>query len=162
MGTSTYDKAAATVRSSPTAGGRDDRELIRLASLAASSHNTQPWLFERASGSILIRPDRSRRCPVVDPEDAHLYRSLGCAAENLIHAASLQQLQTTVWFDESLDAVVIDLEHAPEVEPTELSAALTTRQCTRTVHDGRPVPDAQTGPGSRARRASLRCCSAWR
>lgn len=143
MGTSAYDEAAATVRSSPTAGGRDDRELVRLASLAASSHNTQPWIFDRADGSILIRPDRSRRCPVVDPEDAHLYRSLGCAAENLVHAASQQHLRATVRFDDSLDAVVIDLEQATGVEPTELSAALTTRQCTRTTYDGRPVPDVR-------------------
>ncbi|HEU4910547.1 MAG TPA: Tat pathway signal protein [Actinomycetes bacterium] len=143
MGTSTYDKAAATIRTSPSVPVRDDRELIRLASLAASSHNTQPWVFERSDGSILIRPDRSRRCPVVDPEDAHLYRSLGCAAENLVHAASQQQLRTTVRFDESTDAVVIDLEPAPEVEPTELSAALATRQCTRTAYDGRPAPGEQ-------------------
>lgn len=141
MGTSTYDQVAAAIRTSSRALGRDDRELIRLASLAASSHNTQPWTFEPTDDSILIRPDRSRRCPVVDPEDAHLYRSLGCAAENLVHAASRQQLRTAVRFDDALDAVVIDLDPAPEVEPTELSAALTTRQCTRTAYDGRPVPD---------------------
>ena len=143
MGTRSYDAAAAAIRSSLTAGARDDQELIRLASLAASSHNTQPWIFERANGSILIRPDRSRRCPVVDPEDAHLYRSLGCAAENLIHAASQQQLRASVDFDESLDSVVIHLEPAADVEPTEMSAALTTRQCTRTAYDGRPVPDEE-------------------
>lgn len=143
MGTGTYDTAAATIRSSPAAGGRDDRELIRLASLAASSHNTQPWIFERSNGSILIRPDHSRRCPIVDPDDAHLYRSLGCAAENLVHAASRQQLAATVRFDASLDAVVVELAVASGVGPTELSAALTTRQCTRTAFDGRPVPEDQ-------------------
>jgi hypothetical protein len=143
MGTSTYDEAAASVRTAPRIPVRDDRELIRLASLAASSHNTQPWIFEWTDDSILIRPDRRRRCPVVDPDDAHLYRSLGCAAENLVHAASQQQLRATVRFDESLDAVVVELETAPDVEPTELSAAVSTRQCTRTAYDGRPVPDEQ-------------------
>jgi hypothetical protein len=122
-------------------GAADDDELIRLAALAASSHNTQPWVFEPTDGSILIRPDRGRRCPVVDPDDAHLYRSLGCAAENLVHAASMQQRRATVHFDEAQDAVVVDLEPAPDGEPTALAAALTTRQCTRTVYDGRPVPD---------------------
>ena len=143
MGTRAYDEAAAAIRSAPSIRARDDRELIRLASLAASSHITQPWVFERTDGSILIRPDRSRRCPVVDPDDTHLYRSLGCAAENLVHAASQQQLRTTVRFDAALDAVVVDLEPAPEVEPTELSAALTTRQCTRTAYDGRFAPDEE-------------------
>jgi hypothetical protein len=141
MGTSSYDEAAASIRTAASTSGRDDLELIRLASLAASSHNTQPWIFERTDGSILVRPDHSRRCPVVDPDDAHLYRSLGCAAENLVHAASQQQLRAAVRFDAGLDMVVVDLEPAPEVEPTELSAALTTRQCTRTAFDGRSVPD---------------------
>jgi hypothetical protein len=143
MGTSSYDEAAASIRTAASTSARDDLELIRLASLAASSHNTQPWIFERADGSILVRPDRSRRCPVVDPDDAHLYRSLGCAAENLVHAASQQQLGATVRFDAALDAVVVDLEPAPDVEPTELSTALTTRQCTRTAYDGRSVPDEE-------------------
>jgi hypothetical protein len=141
MGTSSYDDVAASVRTAPNTSARDDRESIRLASLAASSHNTQPWIFERTDASILVRPDRSRRCPVVDPDNAHLSRSLGCAVENLVHAASQQQLRATVRFDAALDAVVVGLEPAPEVEATELSAALTTRQCTRTAYDGRSVPD---------------------
>jgi hypothetical protein len=138
MGTTTYDGAAATARSTP--GGRgSDRELVRLATLAASSHNTQPWRFERRDDAILIRPDRGRRCPVVDPDDAHLYRSLGCAAENLVHAASLQGLAADVAFDDDLDAVVVRLT-AADLVPTPLAAALTTRQCTRTAYDGEPVP----------------------
>jgi hypothetical protein len=158
MGTSAYDEAAAAVRSSPRVGGRDDRELIRLATLAASSHNTQPWIFECRDGSVLIRPDRSRRCPVVDPEDAHLYRSLGCAAENLVHAASRQGLRTTVRFDQSRDAVVVDLEPDPDIEPTDLSAALTTRQCTRTAYDRRRVPDEQlTRLEAAGSSGSIRC-----
>ena len=56
----------------------DYRELIRLATLAASSHNTQPWRFQIEEGCIRIFPDYDRRCPVVDPDDAHLFKSLGC------------------------------------------------------------------------------------
>lgn len=143
MRTSDYDETAATIRVAPSIGVSDARELIRLASLAASSHNTQPWIFERADGAIRIHPDRGRRCPVVDPGDAHLYRSLGCAAENLVHAASLQHLSASVRFDDGLDAVVVDLDPSPDFAPTELSAALTTRQCTRTAYDGRSVPDEE-------------------
>lgn len=122
----------------PTPGGERHHERPRPARRLTSAGKAKGH-----SGSILIRPDRSRRCPVVDPEDAHLHRSLGCAAENLIHAASQQQLRATVRFDDSLDAVIVDLVPGPEVEPTALSAALTTRQCTRTAYDGRPVPDEE-------------------
>jgi hypothetical protein len=60
------------------------KELIRYATLAPSSHNTQCWKFRLEDHAISIMPDLSRRCPVVDPDGHHLYVSLGCAAENLI------------------------------------------------------------------------------
>jgi hypothetical protein len=140
-GTRTYDQAAAMLRRSGPGTTRDDRELIRASTLAASSHNTQPWLFRVTADAIAILPDRSRRCPVVDPDDAHLYKSLGCAAENLLHAASLQGQAADVRYDPAEDAVVVALEERAEVVPSELSPALGTRQCTRTAFDGTPIDD---------------------
>mgnify|MGYP000196789740 CR=1 FL=1 len=64
------------------------RDVIRYATLAASGHNTQPWRFSGDGGTVTIRPDLTRRTPVVDPDDHHLYASLGCAAENLKIAAA--------------------------------------------------------------------------
>lgn len=130
-----FDEAVGAVRRAGHAGPRDDRELVRLAALAASSHNTQPWRFHRATDAITIYPDRSRRCRVVDPDDAHLYKSLGCAAENLLHAASLQGLAADIRYDPAEDAVVVGLEERADVAPTDLSRALGTRQCTRTEYD---------------------------
>ena len=63
-------------------------DYIRLATLAPNGHNTQPWLFHLGEGRIDIRPDFGRRTPVVDPDDHHLFVSLGCAAENLAVAAA--------------------------------------------------------------------------
>ena len=63
------------------------RELVRYATLAPSSHNTQCWKFALAERAVSIFPDYARRCPVVDPDDHHLFVSLGCAAENLVQAA---------------------------------------------------------------------------
>lgn len=130
-----FDEAAGTIRRRGQTGPRDDQELVRLATLAASSHNTQPWRFHLAPEAITIHPDRSRRCPVVDPDDAHLYKSLGCAAENLLHAASLQGLAVDIRYDPDVDAVVVGLEERADVAPTELSRALITRQCTRTAYE---------------------------
>lgn len=135
----TYDRAAAMSRQPGRVGHRDNLELVRLATLAASSHNTQPWLFLVGEQSISIQPDRARRCPVVDPADAHLYRSLGCAAENLVHAASLQGCAATVHYDELADAVVVSMDAVPGMQATELSRALVTRQCSRGMYDGTPV-----------------------
>ena len=65
-------------------------ELVRMSTLAANGHNAQPWKFRLAEGRIIILPDFSRRTQVVDPDDHHLYVSLGCATENLAIAAGGQ------------------------------------------------------------------------
>jgi hypothetical protein len=134
-----FDVASTREREALRGTGRDDRELIRFATLAASSHNTQPWKFRIAPDAITIAPDSSRRCPVVDPDDAHLYRSLGCAAENLVHAAAAQGLATNVRFDATHDVVVIDLTPSDPVGPSELFEAILVRQCKRLAFDGTRV-----------------------
>ncbi len=114
------------------------QELVRYATLAPSSHNTQCWKFAVDGSSIAIQPDFSRRCPVVDPDDHHLYVSLGCAAENLLQAAQALGLQGEARFDEARDAVVIALSPAPVVV-SPLFKAITERQCTRGDYDGKPL-----------------------
>jgi hypothetical protein len=75
---------------------------------------------------------------VVDPDDHHLYVSLGCAAENLIQAARAHGLRGEAVFDEALGAVRITLSTvAPEV--TELFNAIPARQSTRAEYDGKPI-----------------------
>ncbi|MBK1889627.1 hypothetical protein Undi14_06235 [Undibacterium sp. 14-3-2] len=78
------------------------RELVRYATLAPSSHNTQCWKFHIDDNAISILPDFSRRCPAVDPDDHHLFVSLGCAAENLAQAALAHGLMA----HSSVDAAV--------------------------------------------------------
>eukprot|EP01042_Synura_sphagnicola_P015453 gene15453-19562_t len=80
--TSAYDRLASSLRK-PLSVPPDRLDLVRYASLAANGHNTQPWRFALASSSITLLPDFSRRTPAVDPDDHHLFVSLGCACENL-------------------------------------------------------------------------------
>lgn len=115
------------------------RELVHYATLAPSSHNTQCWKFRLADQAIFILPDLSRCCPVVDPDNHHLYVSLGCAAENLSQAARAQGLSGQVTFDPVGDgAVKISLEPS-EVVVTALFEAIPKRQCTRNQYDGNPL-----------------------
>ena len=51
------------------------KELVRYATLAPSSHNTQCWKFAIEDKAITILPDLSRRTPAVDPDDHHLFVS---------------------------------------------------------------------------------------
>jgi nitroreductase len=109
--------------------------LVRYATLAASSHNTQPWKFKLERGRIAILPDLSRRCPAVDPDDHHLYASLGCAAENLLLAAQAAGLQGHLSYDVSRSSVRMDLEGA-SASRSALFGAIPSRQCSRVEYDG--------------------------
>ncbi len=117
-------------------------ELVRYATLAANSHNTQPWRFRLEPGAITIKPDWSRRCAAVDPDDHHLYASLGCAAENLVVAAAAHGFNAAVQFDDTADgAVRIELSPlAPADSP--LFRAIPARQSTRAEYTSEPVAPA--------------------
>lgn len=113
-------------------------ELVRCATLAPSSHNTQCWKFSLEKDAIAILPDLSRRCPAVDPDDHHLYVSLGCAAENLIQAARAHGRRGEAKFDEARSAVHITLSPVAPVA-TDLYNAIASRQSTRADYDGKPI-----------------------
>ena len=116
------------------------RELVRCATLAPSSHNTQCWkfAFEASGGSIAILPDPARRCPAVDPDDHHLFVSLGCATENLVQAALAHGLKGDVQFDTVGNSMRIALAPTP-AQATPLFKAIPLRQCTRGDYDGKPL-----------------------
>jgi hypothetical protein len=131
----TYDDAVRSTWAPLRADG-GPRELVRYATLAANSHNTQPWTFRISEDSITVKPDFGRRCQAVDPDDHHLFVSLGCAAENLVHAAAAAGLKASPALIENV--VSIRLEPAP-AKRSPLLEAIPIRQSTRAVYDGKPV-----------------------
>ncbi len=118
------------------------RELVRYATLAANSHNTQPWIFRVADHSILVLPDPGRRLAAVDPDDHHLFASLGAAVENIAVAARAFGLQATPTYDPGARGIRVALNAGPQ-ERTDLFDAIPHRQSTRAVYDGRAVPPEQ-------------------
>lgn len=121
---------------------RDHVELVRHAILAASSHNTQPWKFRLERHAISILPDLSRRCPAVDPDDHHLYASLGCAAENLLVAAQATGLKGHLSYAAAETGLRMDFEEMTP-SPTELFKAIPKRQCSRSEYDGTALAPEQ-------------------
>jgi nitroreductase len=128
--------------------------LVRFATMAASSHNTQPWRFRLHPGRIDVLPDLSRRLPVVDPDDHHLFASLGCAVENLLQAAAADGLRGDYRFDEAGPVARVALTPAAPVTSA-LFDAIPHRQCSRSDYDGsvispealRQLEDAAQGDG---------------
>lgn len=133
-----YADAAARLRA-PLPADPDMKELVRFATLAANGHNTQPWRFALRKSAISILPDFSRRTPAVDPDDHHLFVSLGCAAENLLIAGGAHGRPGMVDFNANGDGrIEIDLTSAP-AKASDLHAAIPDRQSTRSEFDGRSV-----------------------
>jgi hypothetical protein len=125
------------------------RELVRYATLAPSSHNTQCWKFGIEPRAITILPDLARRCPAVDPDDHHLFVSLGCAAENLAQAARAHGLAPLASVDGARGVLRIELEpSAPMASP--LFQAIVQRQSTRAEYDGRPLSTGELAVLERA------------
>ncbi|WP_026792056.1 Acg family FMN-binding oxidoreductase [Pleomorphomonas oryzae] len=113
-------------------------ELIRLATLAANSHNTQPWRFQVAETAINILPDLSRATPVVDPDNHHLFLSLGCAAENLVIAGAAIGVHGVL--ESNPDGSLRYSYGLGTPQPDPLLQAIAQRQTTRALYDGQPVP----------------------
>lgn len=114
-------------------------DLVRYATLAANSHNTQAWRFRLGQDGVDIEPDFSRRTPVVDPDDHHLWASLGCASENLMIASSANgRPLELVSSDGRLQTRFGGGGHPNPA----LIAAIPRRQSTRSEFDGRSVAAA--------------------
>ncbi len=116
----------------------DYTNLIRYATMAASSHNTQPWKFRLEPGRISILPDLTRRCPALDPDNHHLFVSLGCAATNLVEAATAAGLGSQIHYDKTISGLVIDLKTASPSRSV-LFNAIPKRECSRTTYDGTEI-----------------------
>ena len=136
-----------TWRASPSVGIEGAalaRELVRFATLAPSSHNTQCWKFAIEDRTITILPDLSRRCPAVDPDDHHLFVTLGCAAENLVQAALAHGLKAEPSFDAPSNGVRVSL--APTAaQASPLFKAIPARQSTRGDYDGTAISSEELG-----------------
>ena len=115
------------------------RELVRYATLAANSHNTQPWRFRLSDRSISVTPDLRRRLATVDPDNHHLFATLGCATENLVQAAAAFGLRATAGFEAAAGGISVELEKSAPIR-SQLFEAIPRRQSTRSVFDGRTVP----------------------
>jgi hypothetical protein len=69
---------------------------LRAGIVAASPHNTQPWLFAVSARTIAVYADRARHLGTFDPFRREMHLGLGCAIENFACAARVFGITTEV------------------------------------------------------------------
>jgi hypothetical protein len=120
--------------------------LIKLATMAPSKYNTQPWSFVIEDDAVRICPDLSRRLPVADPHNRALYISLGCALENLLIGAACYGLRADLEYHlqgDQLHSVLVHLTRTLNSQgDPQLLRAIAERQTTRGQYSGDRIPSA--------------------
>lgn len=91
----------------------------------------------------------SRRTPVVDPDDHHLFVSLGAVAENLLISAPTMARAGALSVDAEVSRLAIALDTSAAGR-NPLVEAIPRRQCTRSVYDGRAPSGEDLGKIARA------------
>jgi hypothetical protein len=113
------------------------RFLLAYAILAPSSHNSQPWRFKICTDCVELYADRSRRLPVVDPQDRELIISCGAALGHLQvalrrfgYAADVQAFPDPIDRD-LLARIGMGARHVPEPRDERLFRSLIARHTSR-------------------------------
>lgn len=124
--------------------------LLRYATLAPSSHNSQPWSFRINDGGVDVFGDYSRRLPVADPTDRELLMSVGAAIANLRVAAAHFGFDTSVSYqhgdDEApLATIAITETCNPKFDLRRLFAAIQHRHTNRQSFDERAIDPVALG-----------------
>lgn len=112
--------------------------LVRAAILAASPHNTQPWLFQLTENSIGLFADTNRNIGAIDPYLREMYIGVGCALENLLLAANARgysyQLKLMPNTSDASHVAEIKLTSSP-ASVSKLYEAIPHRHTNRGPHD---------------------------
>lgn len=75
--------------------------ILKLASLAPSSHNAQMWKVDVISDyELLVSLDKDRLLPSSDKDNIEALISLGAFLENMIEAAKFYQLDSKIYYSE--------------------------------------------------------------
>jgi nitroreductase len=121
-------------------------QATHLAVLAPSVHNTQPWLLELHDDRLVIRADRSRQLPALDPTGRELVQSVGAALFNARVGLAAAGWDADVDrcpdpADPDLLAVVRCASRAPDAALAALAPAVPRRRTNRRAFLPGEVPD---------------------
>ncbi|GAB3642653.1 Acg family FMN-binding oxidoreductase [Spirosoma arcticum] len=113
----------------------DERQILLLASLAPSGHNTQPWFVKHLEPyHWIVGNDKTRWLPGVDPNQRETILSIGAFLQNIEYAASnlgyTCQFDTMAMSNQDEDIVTVKLRRSSKV-PSYDTQKITRRRTVR-------------------------------
>lgn len=131
-----------------TQPGEGPLELVRAGILAASPHNTQPWLFHVTANRIELYADIARNLGAFDPYLREMHLGLGCALENIALAARANGYRIDVTLPAGRLETIAVTPARPLVASIDLSAGEPMRS---SLYDAIPARHTNRNPYDAAR-----------
>ncbi len=110
------------------------KQCILCATLAPSSHNSQPWEFIIKGDLIFLRISNERKLPKSDRFDRELYISIGCALENFLIAARKLGINPAYSIDSEKGQVIIDCSRSSNNSDHDLYYSIFERTTNRNTY----------------------------
>jgi hypothetical protein len=122
-------------------------DVVEIAALAPSVHNTQPWTFISVGHTLEVRADEERQLNVLDPSSRQLHISCGAAVEYARLAVRCLGFDCVVRLlprpgldPRTLATLTIGGPAAPTPIEQSLTEAIPRRYTDRGPYDDRPLP----------------------
>lgn len=119
------------------------RDFVKVAILAPSSHNSQPWSFRiEDDKTILITLDSKRRLPESDTNDRQAVISVGCAIANIEILAEYHGYACTIEMGQTDTLATLRFSKRNDIsqgEAKHLATVISKRVTNRSPHDDRPL-----------------------
>lgn len=123
------------------------KNIIKAATYAPSSHNTQPWKFRVNENSIKLYADFSRQLKYSDPTGRMLYIALGAALKNIEIGADKYGFRAQIKYSRKLTTELPQLIAEVNLQPTQnriyedgLFFAIAQRASNRTEYLNKKMP----------------------
>lgn len=110
------------------------RFLMNFGVLAPSVHNTQPWIFEYKSNSVLIKNNTEVSLSIADSGDYFQWFAIGMFIENVDQAAKYYGYKISIKVNE-LSGILMELQDDKTIKKNEISAVLLRKSDKRAYKD---------------------------
>lgn len=122
------------------------KNIAKLAALAPSAHNSQPWLFiiDEQKNCITVKPNLKRILGYSDPDHRQFYLSLGAAVANLQLGGQGYGLETSIEYNDKGEEGIwttVTFRNGSGIVQQKIIDAVINRHNNRNLFTSTPLPE---------------------